>query len=104
MKRLKIIPVFFMLSLLFTSTTNITASDVILIDEISIENCADCKIDNNLTLTATAFVSKCCKGSVRSVFPGSMWSKTVSDIKKNRSKSDDYKTAWKLISRNEYRK
>lgn len=36
--------------------------------------------------------------------PGSMWDKTVRDVKDNRSKDDDYKTAWKLIRRDEYRK
>ena len=65
---------------------------------------ADCVIDNNLSDTVEAFVGKCVKGSVRSVMPGSMWSKTVGDVKNNRSKDDDYKTAWKLISRSEYRK
>ena len=65
---------------------------------------ADCVIDNNLSDTVETFVGKCVKGSVGSVMPGSMWSKTVGDVKNNRSKDDDYKTAWKLISRSEYRK
>ncbi len=41
---------------------------------------------------------------MRSVMPVTMWKKTVGDVKDNRSKDDDYKTAWKLISRSEYRK
>jgi len=65
---------------------------------------ATCVIDDNLSDTVETFVSRCCKGSVRGVMPGTMWKKTVSDVKDNKSKDDDYKTAWKLISRSEYRK
>jgi hypothetical protein len=36
--------------------------------------------------------------------PGGMWSKSVRDVRDNRSRDDDYKTCWKLISRSEYRK
>ena len=50
------------------------------------------------------FFGRCCKGSGRSVMPGNMWSRTVRDVRDNRSKDDDYKTCWKLISRSEYRK
>ena len=71
---------------------------------ISIAYAANCKIDDNLGETAQKFVGRCCKGSVKSVFPGNMWGNTVGDIKRNKSKSSDYKTAWKLISRSEYRK
>jgi hypothetical protein len=63
-----------------------------------------CDIDDSLSDTVETFVGRCCKGSVRSVMPGNMWSKTVRDVRDNRSRDDDYKTCWKLISRSEYRK
>jgi hypothetical protein len=65
---------------------------------------AACDIDDNLSDTVETFFGRCCKGSARSVMPGNMWSKTVRDVRDNRSKDDDYKTCWKLISRSEYRK
>ncbi len=58
----------------------------------------------NLALTANQFISKCCKASVRNEFPGELYDNTVRDIRDNRSRNDSYKTAWKLISRGEYRK
>lgn len=68
----------------------------------------DCRIDNNLSITAGTFIGKCCKASVWSVFPGGQTGtfkdKLVSDIKVNKNADNDYKTAWKLISRQEYRK
>jgi hypothetical protein len=63
-----------------------------------------CKIELNLALTVQAFISKCVKGSVREEFPSALLGRTVGDISDNRSKDSDYKTAWKLISRSEYRK
>lgn len=65
---------------------------------------AGCDIDANQTDTVETFWGRCCKGGTRSVMPASMWSRTVGDVKANRSKNDDYKTAWKIISRSEYRK
>ena len=65
---------------------------------------AACEIDDNLSDTVETFFGRCCKGSGRSVMPGNMWSKTVRDVRDNRSRDDDYKTCWKLISRSEYRK
>jgi hypothetical protein len=58
----------------------------------------------NLDLTALQFIGKCCKGSVKDEFPGELFGNTVRDISNNRSRNDSYKTAWKLISRREYRK
>jgi hypothetical protein len=63
-----------------------------------------CDIDDNLSDSVETFFGRCCKGSGRSVMPGNMWSKSLRDVKDNRSKDDDYKTCWKLISRSEYRK
>jgi len=71
---------------------------------ISHADAATCKTEDNLKETAEKFAGMCCKGSIKSVFPSSMWKKTVGDIQKNKSKDSDYKTAWKLISRQEYRK
>lgn len=63
-----------------------------------------CVIADNRSDTVRTFVSRCCNGSVNRKMPGTMWSKTVGDVADNRSKDDDYATAWKLISREEYRK
>jgi hypothetical protein len=63
-----------------------------------------CDIDDNLSDTVETFFGRCVKGSARSVMPGSMWKNTVRDVRDNRSRNDDYKTCWKLISRSEYRK
>lgn len=63
-----------------------------------------CEIDDNRSDTVETFAGRCCKGSIKGEMPGSMWSKTVGDVKDNRSKNDDYRTCWKLISRSEYRK
>jgi hypothetical protein len=60
--------------------------------------------DFNHTETALEFVSQYCKGRIKAKFPASMWPKTVEDIQQNKSLDDDYKRAWKLISRKEYRK
>jgi hypothetical protein len=68
----------------------------------------DCKIDNNLSITVGTFIGKCCKASVWSEFPGGQSGvfkdKLVSEIKANKNKTNEYATAWKLISRSEYRK
>ncbi len=71
---------------------------------VSEAQAGSCDIDDNLSDTVETFVGRCVKGSVRSVMPASMWSKTLRDVKDNRSRDDDYKTCWKLISRSEYRK
>ena len=63
-----------------------------------------CDVDDNLSDLVETFFGRCCKGSGRSVMPGGMWSKSVRDVRDNRSRDDDYKTCWKLISRSEYRK
>lgn len=70
----------------------------------AVVTCADCKIDNNLSLKASEFIGKCCKGSIKAEFPSELMNNTVKDIRDNKSKNDKYKTAWKLISRDEYRK
>jgi hypothetical protein len=63
-----------------------------------------CVIADNRSDTVQTFVGRCYKGSVRSEMPGTMWSKTVGDVADNRSKDGDYRKAWKLISKEEYRK
>ncbi len=68
----------------------------------------DCKIDNNLSLTAGTFIGKCFQASIWSRFPegltGTFKDKLLSEIKANNSSSNDYKTAWKLLNRKDYRK
>ena len=63
-----------------------------------------CDIDDNLDDTVQTFVGRCVNGSAKSVMPDNMWSRTLRDVRDNRSRDDDYKTCWKLISRSEYRK
>jgi hypothetical protein len=74
------------------------------LDLVSEARAGACDIDDSLSDTVETFVGRCCKGSVRSVMPSEMLKKTVRDVKDNRSRDDDYKTTWKLISRSEYRK
>jgi hypothetical protein len=63
-----------------------------------------CVIADNRSDTVRTFASRCCNGSANRKMPGTMWSKPVGDVAENRSKDDDYATAWKLISREEHRK
>lgn len=93
--------------LMFGSTVSLSANtkEYVSITYIDQAYAATCNIDDNLDETAEEFVGRCCKGSVKSVFPSPLWRKTLGEIKKNRSSRDqDYKTAWKLLSRQEYRK
>lgn len=75
-------------------------------DSVSSNADSQCSIASplNLTLTARQFIGKCCQGRVNAEFPGELYENTVRDIRDNKNKSDSYKTAWKLISRQEYRK
>jgi hypothetical protein len=63
---------------------------------------SDCVAKNNTSELATNFIARCCKGSIKSVFPGEMYSKTVGEIKKGKSKS--HKTAWKLLNDGRFKK
>ncbi len=63
---------------------------------------ADCVAKNNFNEKAISFIARCRKGSIKSVFPGEMYSKTIAEIKKGKSKS--HKTAWKLLNDNRFKK
>ena len=66
-----------------------------------------CDIESNLNITAGTFIGKCCNASIWSEFPGgqsgTFKDKLVSDIKQNKSTTNEYQTAWKLISRLKHR-
>ncbi len=80
----------------------------------------NCSPKDNLDETAEKFIGRCCKGSIRSEFPSEYLSKTLGDIQSackvgNRRDCEDgddpslesakkARTAWKLLSRSEYRK
>jgi hypothetical protein len=78
-----------------------------------------CDTKDRMSETAESFIGRCCKGSIRSVFPSEYLGSTLSQIKdicggSNRNCDDDdepsassikkAKTAWKLLNRSEYRK
>ena len=63
---------------------------------------ADCVASNNLSETARSYISRCRKGSINSVFPGEMYSKTLGEIKSGRSAV--HKKAWKLLNDSRFAK
>jgi len=79
-----------------------------------------CNPRDNMGETAESFIGRCCKGSIREVFPSEFLSKTMNEIQDtckvgSRRDCDDgdeptlesakkARTAWKLLNRSEYRK
>lgn len=79
-----------------------------------------CDTRERMDETAESFIGRCCKGSIRSRFPGEYLDKTLSQIKDacqvgsvrncddddepSASSAKNAKTAWKLLNREEYRK
>jgi len=80
-----------------------------------------CNPKDNMGETAESFIGRCCKGSIREVFPSELLSKTMNEIQSDcrvasRRDCDDgddepsassakkARTAWKLLNRAEYRK
>jgi len=63
---------------------------------------ANCNAGSNLNETAQAFIPRCIKGSVKDVFPGEMYSKTLGEIKSG--KTAVHKKAWKLLNDNRFKK
>jgi hypothetical protein len=57
---------------------------------------ADCIASNNLSSTAEAYISRCRKGSIRSVFPSQFLSATLATIRAGKTAA--HKTAWKLLN------
>lgn len=62
----------------------------------------DCVAKHNTQETVSSYISKCRKGSIRSVFPGEMMSKKLGEIQKGKSKA--HKTAWKLLNDSRFKK
>jgi hypothetical protein len=80
----------------------------------------NCNVRDNMGETAESFVGRCCKGSVKSEFPGEYWQKTLNEIdsdcsvggrrgcedgdEPSASSAQKARKAWKLLTRSEYRK
>jgi hypothetical protein len=62
----------------------------------------NCNTDDNLNELAGRFIEKCRKASIRRVFPSQHLGKTLREIKNGSTSS--YKTAWKLLNDNRFRK
>jgi hypothetical protein len=61
-----------------------------------------CVANENLSEIADAFISRCCKASIRREFPSELLSETLSAIKKGSSAV--HKKAWKLLNDNRFKK
>ncbi|MFG2149055.1 hypothetical protein ACGFRG_33370 [Streptomyces sp. NPDC048696] len=61
-----------------------------------------CAANDNLGEIANNFISRCRKGSIRSVFPGQHYGDTLGEIKGCGEAS--CKTAWKLLNDNRFKK
>ncbi len=87
---------------------------------VSAASADSCNPRDNMGETAESFIGRCCKGSIRQVFPAEYLSKTMNEIQQSckvgsRRDCDDgdeptlesarrARTAWKLLDRGEYRK
>ncbi|GAA0338414.1 hypothetical protein [Streptomyces blastmyceticus] len=61
-----------------------------------------CVANENLGEIANNFISRCRKGSIRSVFPGQHYGDTLGYLKGCRERSCN--TAWKLLNDNRFKK
>lgn len=61
-----------------------------------------CAANDNLGEIATNFISRCRKGSIRSVFPGQHYGDTLGYLKGCRLSTCN--TAWKLLNDNRFKK
>jgi hypothetical protein len=61
-----------------------------------------CSADDNPGEIATNFISRCRKASIRQVFPGEHYGKSLGDIKNCGESS--CRTAWKLLNDNRFKK
>ncbi|MDI2129922.1 hypothetical protein [Yinghuangia seranimata] len=61
-----------------------------------------CDANDNLGEIANNFISRCRKGSIRSVFPGQHYGDTLGEIRNCAAAS--CKTAWKLLNDNRFKK
>lgn len=87
---------------------------------VSAASAQNCDVNDNMNETAQSFAGRCCKGSIKSVFPGQYWNKTLKEIDADctsggRRYCDDdsspsassiaeARKAWKLLKSGEYRK
>ncbi|GAB4205077.1 MAG: hypothetical protein Fur006_60810 [Coleofasciculaceae cyanobacterium] len=62
----------------------------------------DCVTNNNLYELANNFISRCCKASIRSEFPGEYMNKSLGYIKNDKTAIG--KKAWKLLNDSRFRK
>lgn len=65
---------------------------------------ATCNPEDNLAEAARSFIGRCCQGRIRAVFPTELLPRTLGEIDKLRGSSSAAKSAWKLMSRKDYRK
>ena len=63
---------------------------------------ADCVAKNNSNVVASQYISKCRKGSIKSVYPAELLGKKLGEIRKG--KSATYKRAWKLLNDSRFKK
>lgn len=63
---------------------------------------ASCSASENLEETATSFIGRCCKASIRREFPSELLSNKRADIKSGTTAT--YKKAWKLLNDNRFKK
>jgi hypothetical protein len=61
-----------------------------------------CIANDNLGDVADSFISRCCKASIRSEFPGELLQETLGTIKKG--KTARHKKAWKLLNDGRFKK
>ncbi len=87
------------LSFFVLSGGSLTTSGIEVVQSVQ---AASCNAGSNLSETAQAFISRCCKGKINSEFPGEMYSKTIGEIKNG--KTAVHKKAWKLLNDNRFKK
>jgi glycine betaine/choline ABC-type transport system substrate-binding protein len=75
-----------------------------IIDELLEQTLANCNYNDNLQVIATNFISKCCKASIRQVFPGEYLNETLLYIEQAQSIDARAKTAYKLLNDGRFRK
>ncbi|MBD0743172.1 hypothetical protein [Streptomyces sp. CBMA152] len=78
-----------------TATASASSATAVVAEDV-------CAANDNLGEIATNFISRCRKGSIRSVFPGQHYGDTLGYIKGCGDAS--CKTAWKLLNDNRFKK
>jgi hypothetical protein len=117
-RKIAIIAFFIALVFVFCLKSNVNRDNAL--SMVSAAWADSCDPKDNMGETAESFIGRCCKGSIREVFPGEYLSKTMKEIQTDcrvgsRRDCDDgdepsdtsarkARTAWKLLNRSEYRK